>query len=316
VDALVDSAQGQEAQRALRALEPVRPVTRDLTPVRHALARFETPHWEFRLDRRGAIVHLKQKGQGRNWASAEHPLGLFCYQTFSQADYDRFYAQYNVHKPENAWWSVPDFTKPGMDKAGAVHRDWYPRLAALYRDDRPDCAAWLMELALAKPAVKHGGPASIFVRVEFPVREPSIRFVVQWFDKLACRLPEAMWFSFSPRVPMSKGWTLDKMGQAVSPLDVVRDGNRHLHAVGRGVQYRDDRIGLDIETRDAPLVAPGERSLLNFHNRQPVLTRGMHFLLYNNVWGTNFPMWYHDPAQFEFHFRPFRPDSEWLKSQR
>jgi hypothetical protein len=26
----------------------------------------------------------------------------------------------------------------------------------------------------------------------------------------------------------------------------------------------------------------------------------MHFNLYNNVWGTNFPMWYEDDARFRF----------------
>ena len=99
---------------------------------------------------------------------------------------------------------------------------------------------------------------------------------------------------------------MDKLGQTILPLDVVRDGNRHLHAVGRGVQYRNEGIELEIETRDAPLVAPGDRSLLNFNNRRPRLKRGMHFLLYNNVWGTNFPMWYQDPARFEFLFRPHK----------
>ena len=68
---------------------------------------------------------------------------------------------------------------------------------------------------------------------------------------------------------------------------------RHHDATGR----------LAIETLDAPLVAPGEPSLLNFNNRQPVLKRGMHFNLYNNVWGTNFPMWYDDDARFRFILR-------------
>jgi len=73
--------------------------------------------------------------------------------------------------------------------------------------------------------------------------------------------------------------------------------------VGQAVHYREGTLELDIETRDAPLVAPGERSLLNFSNRQPPVKQGMHFLLYDNVWGTNFPMWYEDDARFEFAVR-------------
>ena len=31
--------------------------------------------------------------------------------------------------------------------------------------------------------------------------------------------------------------------------------------------------------------------------------KGMHFLLYDNVWGTNFPMWFGEDARFRFVLR-------------
>ena len=93
------------------------------------------------------------------------------------------------------------------------------------------------------------------------------------------------------------------MGEWVSPGEVVRNGNRKLHAVGAGVSYTDPNGQMVIESLDAPLVAPGEPSLLNFNNRQPPLSRGMHFNLDNNVWGTNFPMWYDDDTRFRFIIR-------------
>lgn len=299
--ALGDSPLAHEARDAVQSRQPVRHDISTFTRVTNALAKFETRHWQVRLDARGAIVHLVDQRSGRDWAAPGRPLALFCYETFSQVDYDRFYKLYNVHRPENAWWSIPDFTKPGMASADARHSEWYPQLAALYKDEGE---RFLLELTVPHAAVvNYGCPATVYVDMEFPDAEPSIRFVLQWFDKRATRLPEAIWFSFSPRVRTAKGWTIDKLRQEVSPLDVIRDGNRHLHAVGQGVRYRQGDSGLEIETRDAPLVAPGERSLLNFTNRQPPLTRGMHFLLYNNVWGTNFPMWYEDDARFEFVLR-------------
>ena len=96
------------------------------------------------------------------------------------------------------------------------------------------------------------------------------------------------------------GWRLDKLGAALEPHDVVRNGNRKLHAVGRGMTYRDAAGQLAIECVDAPLVAPGEPSLLDFNNRRPPVERGMHVNLYNNVWGTNFPMWYDEDTQLRF----------------
>jgi len=43
--------------------------------------------------------------------------------------------------------------------------------------------------------------------------------------------------------------------------------------------------------------------LLNFTDEQSDLLGGIHFNLYNNVWGTNFPMWYEKDARFRFLLR-------------
>jgi hypothetical protein len=54
---------------------------------------------------------------------------------------------------------------------------------------------------------------------------------------------------------------------------------------------------------DAPLVAPGKPSLLNFTNFLPAVKDGIHINLYNNIWGTNHPMWYDEDAKFRFSLR-------------
>ena len=229
---------------------------------------------------------------------------MFQYETFAQADYDRFYRQYVKNEKLVREWAVPDFTKPGMDGAEPEHKTWLPRLAGLFqrKDSRGD--RFLLQLVYsAIPVEKYGCPAEVTVEIDAPLDQPVLNFNVQWFHKAACRLPEAIWFSFIPRAPDPSGWRMEKLGQSVSPLEVIRDGNRSLHALGSGLRYQDARGGLSIETLDAPLVAPGTRSLLNFTNRRPALRKGMHFLLYNNLWGTNFPMWYDEDARFRFVLR-------------
>ena len=62
------------------------------------------------------------------------------------------------------------------------------------------------------------------------------------------------------------GWTVDKAGQQISPLEVLRNGNRKLHAVEMGVEYRDERGRITVQSLGSPLVAPGEMSLLDFNN--------------------------------------------------
>jgi hypothetical protein len=185
-------------------------------------------------------------------------------------------------------------------------------LSGLYTRQEKTGTHFLLELQPPKDDSNHYGcPALVTAEITLPNDQSEVQYNLQWFDKPANRLPEALWFSFRPRARPNGKWLMDKLSECISPLEVIRNGNRKLHAVGQGIYYRDSQSALTIETLDAPLVATGERSLLNFNNRQPVLSRGMHFNLYNNQWGTNFPMWYEDDARFRFKlvFDSASPDS-------
>ena len=131
-------------------------------------------------------------------------------------------------------------------------------------------------------------------------RQPStITGAAGWPDKPANRLPEALWWSFSPVVEAPERWTIDKLGQPVSPLDVVRRGGRSLHAMGDGGLHYDGPDGaLRLHSVDAPLVAPGRPNLLDADPPRPDMAGGWHILLADNCWGTNFPMWIEGPARY------------------
>src|ERR1019366_4368737 len=79
-----------QAVARLARLKPVVPATDGLNVFR-ASKELETEHFVVALDEKnGAIRRLRSKSTGREWASAEHPLALFSYQTFSADDYARF----------------------------------------------------------------------------------------------------------------------------------------------------------------------------------------------------------------------------------
>jgi len=130
-------------------------------------------------------------------------------------------------------------------------------------------------------------PEKIGLELFLPDAEPAVHVNLQLFGKIANRLPEAMWLSFLPQTPEQQGWMLEKVGSPVSPFDVVRGGNRHMHAVSNSVHYKDAHGSFVIETLDAPVVALGEKSPLYFANDQPDLSKGIHVSLFNNAWGTN-----------------------------
>jgi hypothetical protein len=307
VQALEGSPLAGAARQALAALEPSRPEKTGFAKVHNFRQPFETAYFRIAFDEHGALVRLDERGSRKAWASPDFPLGLFLYETFSQADYDRFYRQYVVNKRQVAVWAIPDFTKPGIGSAGAVHAEWLPRLHELQPLSHlvgPEGHRFLLELAMpVEPIKTNGCPARLTIEVFFPDAAPEILWTLQWFDKPASRLPEACWFSFCPRVSAGRGWQIEKMGRLISPLEVVKNGSRSLHAVDRGIYYDGPDGRLALESPDAPLVAPGRRSLLEFNNRQPPLRQGMHFLLQNNLWGTNHPMWYEDDAKFRLYLK-------------
>ncbi|MFH1499467.1 MAG: DUF5054 domain-containing protein, partial [Verrucomicrobiota bacterium] len=76
-------------------------------------------------------------------------------------------------------------------------------------------------------------------------------------------------------------------------------GARELHAVEDDVRAGD----FTLTTLDAALVAPGTGSLLDFHQKIPRATDGVAVNLFNNRWGTNFPMWSEGDARFRFTLR-------------
>ncbi len=305
VTALRDEDLMGQARRRLAGLAPARPNLADWTPVADAAEAIETTHFRLRLDpRHGSIAQLSDKRTGRVWAGEDRALGLIRYQTFAAADYERFVRQYI--RPERIL--VPtvrgDFTKPGMEEAQSEHRWWLPALAGAHRRRDGEGERLALLLTMPEEAVRRfGAPREFVVEYAFPDGEPEMRMVLQWFDKPACRLPEAVWCSFTPVVRDDGRWLLHKMNEWVDPRDVVQNGNRLLHAVDAGVSYTDGGGGLRLDTLDAPLVAPGLPSLLEFHNGQPGVSEGVHVNLFNNVWGTNFPQWFGEDARFRFQLR-------------
>jgi hypothetical protein len=288
-----------EANARLDELRPRTPDWQSLKPL-HPETGLVTANFAVSIDpANGRIVKLRDKATGREWASRMHPLALFRYQTFDSADFARFNAQYNTQSFANN-----DFGKPGMNRFPVQSRTWLPVLkrCAAGEDAKGHRIVTELEMPAADPELKDlvSWPEMLTVEYVFPRDEHSVHIALKCFGKRANRLAEAMWFSFAPDAPDSHGWQLEKINQHVSPLDVAEYGSRHLHAVTKDVLYRDGKGSFTLETLDAPLVAPGQRALLDFDNKLPDMSEGVHVNLYNNLWGTAFPQWYEGDMLFRF----------------
>lgn len=246
----------------------------------------------------GAIVGLADP-DGFEWADAQHPLAAYRYETFDERDEARWLREYCRNLDENSFWSVPDQSKPGLAIAETLPATTFSaRVVAAHRFDGEGGTAVALDLALPERACSDwGAPRGIRVVYRFPAEAGPISITLDLRSKDASRLPEASWLGFRPRTEQGE-WRLHKLGTLVDPQAVVRNGNRSMHAVSE-ITHTAGRL-LSLRPLDAALVAVGAPALLRFDNAVHDPSDGWHVNLHNNVWGTNFTMWFEDDLRFRF----------------
>src|ERR1700722_13512660 len=298
--ATLPAAMRTQAVGRLAKLRPVVPGTGGLN-VFYANKDLETTNFVVGLDEKtGAIRKLRAKSNGREWASPEHPLALFSYQRLSGGGYAKFMASYVTSKAD---WAPQDFGKSNIEHFGARSKTWTPTLVNCWVGENEDGHRLLARLKIDDPAAEKSGvvawPEKMYLELLFPKNEPVMKIAFYCFGKVANRLPEAMSLTFQPDVMMVQEWMMDKCDSQVNLRDVVSGGNRHMHAVTQWGACP----GLTIYTLDAPVVAFGEKSPIYFSKAFPDVSKGAHFSLYNNAWGTNYIQWFGEDLRFRFEVR-------------
>lgn len=220
----------------------------------------------------------------RKYADTSHLLGLPFYEVFSYDNYITFHKRY--HRIEDDWaWQ--DFTKIGMENAIDAYVSYTPKADIFIKDN-------FVVVKFIFPAdaySRFGAPHAAEMKYTFCDDRIDLDFA--WFGKDANRIAEAFWLGFNP---IDSGRKIRKLSLYIDPQHVVSRGNRNLHATDDGVIF--DHIML--KTFDTALVSPQKPCVLDYPNVIPAEEDGIYFGLYNNLWGTNFPMWYEEDARFRF----------------
>ena len=290
VSALPEPYRSQASER-LNALRPTLPPALSPQAVYPA-----SPFTEVKLHINGYHVALREDGslhilQTPNGnCRPDTVIGDLIYQVYGYATVDKCYRTYNRNFEETGWWSYPDFAKPGLDSVKDL-----ADFTAHYRLKAYDRQADRLVLHLAAKAAMsdlYGAPRQAVVSYRFG---PQITIQLQWFDKDASRIPEALFFGFRPGFTDPQKLTVTKIGQQVHPYDVCRGGNRKLHAATRF-----DYENIHMENIHAPLLSVGGPHLYDADDAYGPVEDGIYSLLYNNRWDTNFPLWYEENASFTF----------------
>ncbi|MDD7741020.1 MAG: DUF5054 domain-containing protein [Fusicatenibacter sp.] len=202
------------------------------------------------------------------------------WQLFDRSDYMRYEKEYIRLTEENRGWALWDLTKYGIPEYQGGLYDAQVTAAYCKGEKRLYRLNFVPEIE-----EKHGLPC-FYLEIE------GNRIDLKWFGKKASRLPQAFWLKIKG---FEEQWELHKMGIWVKPEEIV--GSPLISAVQDGVRNRE----VEIDSLDAALVAPFGRRLLCYGEED--LQQDLYFNLYNNIWNTNFPMWYSDDAVFRFEIK-------------
>ena len=300
---------------------------------------FSSHSWDIGIDpKTGVLVKLQHKTTTttknnikKDWVGGGH-MAKLVYTTYDESSYDAIWDHYAYSRSPFPDWFLRDFGKPNCTKlGGAMRREVGTRLKNVYtksKDVSTDIGTdkglfVVLEMEFDDDEVVEvaGAPSTIYLELSSPgdgttTTNPRELFIdVIWENKTATRLPEAMWLSFEPdpQEAVDPGsWEMSKLGQWISPLEVAVNGSRSMHGVdddgvrvgSGGGEEGDEKLQLQIRTLDAGLVSPGKKTPFPTVHELPDMEAGMHFNLINNIWGTNYVMWFpYDASDANMRFR-------------
>jgi len=252
----------------------------------------------------GSINHLMVNST--IWASPDSPLALLEYRTYDEADYYNFMVNYNYLYYLFGFDDLYDYDKVGINTGGAQHRVVNPKLTQFYAKVSPFDSRFVLQVGFPQQLNSVAGtPNDVWVSVHtFP--NGTSHLEVNLFDKNPTRLPEATFLRF---VGTGGTWQAQKLGLAMSPYNVTTGGGKHMHSIGEELVLSQGSSALHIAPLNSPLVTFGEPNAFPIPtDEEPDWKQGASFILHDNIWNTNYIMWYpynahSDDANITFKYR-------------
>lgn len=280
----------EQAEKALSGLIPASPVK---LPDNDSFCKTITcDKWKFELNANGGIGCLSF---GNDEIIRKNNEPIIEYFSFSNDDYKYWLSHYSRNLEKTAVWALGDFARPLLKYADGK----YPTGRFSYTVDKT------ANLGSDKIAVNLKCDESLcnelgapkLVQIIYTLDDSGLKTDVSWFGKDASRLTEAIYMHL---FPSSNNIRFSKIDDIVEPNSAVSMGGRNLHAVF-DAKLECSNQSYKIINHHSPLISIGRGKILQFDNKLENAEKdGITYILYNNVWGTNFPLWYEDNAHFEF----------------
>ncbi|MBQ9531683.1 MAG: DUF5054 domain-containing protein [Eubacterium sp.] len=282
----------KEAENALKELKPSEPISLDENPL-EVNREYESNEDIISINKFAGINRLVLSG--REIISSNNNPAL-TYKLYGAEDYNFWIHNYSRNVKETAVWSISDFCRPLLWKVDKEYKKGlfpYELEKGSVKEENGKLKI-IANLKIDDYFYNNAG-APKKAQIVYTINNSKLICELRWLDKCANRLSESLMLHFYPNAE-NEDISYYKLGNEINPFSVVRNGNRNLSAV----QYVDFR-NFKIKNCLSPLVSIGKGKILEFDNEfENVKKDGISFVLHDNIWGTNFPLWYEDNAYFKF----------------
>ena len=248
--------------------------------------------WSIEIDPVSGDLKALTTPDGLSLAGLDGTLLGYRHESYDAADMTRFRESY-ITQPLD--WALLDFDKPGLASAATARSArWASSLVGITRKRH----SVLLDLAMPEQArTELGAPRRVELLLK-PIGNARLEATLILRDKPANRMPEAGFLHLTPAAVT--GWNYHKMGVWQPGERVARNAGGRLQAVtcvrGTAAAGR----ALLVTPLDTPLVGPAAGDFMTYDPAPPDLSQGLRFNLYNNRWGTNFPMWWEGSFKARF----------------
>lgn len=224
-------------------------------------------------------------------------LPLIEYRSYGYDDYKYWLDNYTRDYNKTRAWSVGDFARPGLKRYDNKFKKGL--FAYSVHNAKVLKGAESVEVHLLMNIERYasnelGAPYEIMA--VYQLTNDKLTLSVEWLKKDAVRTTESIALRLYPA--SDKKLRYMKFGTLIEPDNIVSKGGRKLMAVEKTLFEIGDKE-YSMTCKEAPLIATDGGNILHFDNQSVNdASGGIAYILFNNVWGTNFPLWYEESAKF------------------
>ena len=255
-------------------------------------------HMSFNNDVMSIISLQDHRGSGepREYSGPTNPLGVISYTTYTYEDYEYFLSHYLLDPTLK--YAYQDLGKPGLSDTKHIIDTVRP--ISCWTKTEQDISIFRIKgsFTTSESVEEYGASQSVIMDIEVPTSTaPSDQIPIQLtmyiVKKTSTRIPESLSVLFKPNTNLvdAKTLSVSKLGEYVNVLDVITNGSKHVHSSDKGVKYGDP-VPLMISSWDTNVVSIGGANVFPVPMETPDVDEGFGFNIFNNLWGTNYIMWY------------------------